>query len=154
MLLNDSDPLRIGDLRMAGVIHHVQCIDRRASLGVNSKKRHQDVFAIEAAQHIIKQTNPVGGLKLNQRVSRMRLVVDGYASWKFNSHRGPTKRPLRLFDRCHEIEALVLECSTQRVFYKLKIALVGNGLRLRVAYTKNAKHGVIAARKDIGAQNV
>ncbi len=84
----------------------------------------------------------------------MRLVVDGDASWKFNSHRGPTTRPLRLFDRWQEIKALVLKCSAQRLRYKFKIALVGNGLRSRVAYTKNPKRGVVAARKNVGAQNV
>src|SRR4030095_13063663 len=154
ILLNDPDPLRVGDLRMAGAIHHVQCVDRRASLGVNSRKSHQNIFALETAQHIIKQTDPVRGLNLNERVSRMRFVVDRDASRKVNSHRGTMARVLRFFDRWNEVEALVLECSAQRLFYKLEIARVGNGLRFCVTHAENAKHRVIAAGKNIGAQNV
>src|SRR5512132_622926 len=111
MLLNDPDPLRIGDLGMAGAVHHIERVDRRASLCVNSRKRHQNIFAIKTTQHIIKQTDPVRGLKLNERVSRMRLVVDRDASRKFNSDRGATARALRFFDRWDEVKALVLECS-------------------------------------------
>src|SRR5437762_7414978 len=129
MLLNDPNPLRIGDLGMAGAVHHIECVDRRASLGINSRKRHQNIFAIEAAQYIVKQTDAVRCLKLNERVSRMRFVVDRDASWKFNSYRGTTARALRFFDRWDEIEALVLECSAQRLLDKLKIARVGNRLR-------------------------
>ena len=139
---------------MAGAVHHVQCVDRRASLGVNSRKRHQNIFAIETAQHIIKQTDPVRGLKLNERVSRMRFVVDRDASRKVNSHRGTMARALRFFDRWNKVEALVLECSTQCLFYKFEIARVRNGLRSCVAHAENAKHCVIAARENIGAQNV
>ena len=113
ILLNNPDTLRIGDLGMAGAVHHVQCVDRRACLGINSRKRHQDIFAIEAAQHIVKQTNTVRGLKLNERVSRMRFVVDRDASRKFNSLCGATARALRFFDRWEEVEALVFECSAQ-----------------------------------------
>ena len=145
MLLNDPNPLGIGDLGMAGAVHHVQCIDRRASLCINSRKRHQDIFAIEAAEDIIKQTDAVRGLKLNQRISRMRLVVDRDAGREFNSHSGATARALRLFDGCSEVKALVRECPSQRLLYKLEIARIGNGLRFRVAYAKNAKHRAIAA---------
>ena len=111
MLLKDPDPMQISDLGMGGAVHHVECVDRRASLGVNSRKRHQDIFAIETAQYIIKQTDSVWRLKLHECVSRMRFVVDGDASWKFNSHRGTTARALRFFDGWDEVEALVLECS-------------------------------------------
>ena len=154
MLLNDPNPLRISDLGMAGAVHHVECVDRRASLCVNSRKRHQDIFAIEAAEDIVKQTDAVRGLKLNQRVSRMRFVVDRDASRKFNSHRGATARALRFFDGWDEVKALVLECSAQRLLYKLEIARIGSRLRFCVADAENAKHRVIAARKNIGAQNV
>src|ERR687891_263724 len=109
MLLKDPDPLGIGDLRMGGTVHRIECVDRRASLGVNSRKRHQDIFAIETAKDIVKQTDAVRGLKLNERVRWMRLVVDRDASWKFDSHRGATGRALRFFDGWDEIEALVLE---------------------------------------------
>src|SRR6266568_3442688 len=137
MLLNGPNPLRIGDLGMARAVHHVECVDRRASLCVNSRKRHQDIFAIEAAEDVVKQTDPVRGLKLNERVSRMRLVVDRDASRKFNSHRGATARALRFFNGWDEVEALVLECSAQRLLYKLEIAQVENGLRFRVAHAEN-----------------
>src|SRR5205814_3599007 len=151
MLLNDPNPLRIGDLGMAGAVHNVECVDRRASLGINSRKRHQNIFAIEAAKYIVKQTDAVGCLKLNERVSRMRFVVDRDASRKFNSNSGAAVRALRFLDRREEVEELVLECSAQCLFYKLEIARVGNGLRFRVAHAENAKRRVIAARKNIGA---
>src|SRR4029077_4991965 len=151
MLLNDPYSLRIGDLGMAGAVHHVQCVDRRASLGINSRKRHQNIFAIEATQHIIKQTDPVRGLKLNERVRRLRFIIERDASRKFNSHRSRTARALRFFDGWGEVKALVLECSAQRLLYKLEIAPVGNGLRFCVAYAENAKHRVIAAWKNVGA---
>src|SRR6266513_1955467 len=154
MLLNDPNPLRIGDLGMAGAVHHVECVDRRASLGINSRKRHQNIFAIEAAKYIVKQTDAVRCLKLNERVSRMRFVVDRDASRKFNSRRGATARALRFLDRWDEVEALILECSAQRLLDKRKITNVRNGLRFRVAHAKNAKHRVIAPRKNISAQNV
>src|SRR6266480_4750739 len=137
MLLNDPNPLRIGDLGMAGAVHHIECVDRRASLGVNSRKRYQDIFAIKAAEDIVKQTNAIRGLKLNERVGRMRFVVDRDASGKFNSHRGATARALRFFDGWDEVKAFVLECSAQRLLYKLEIAEVGNGVRFRVAHAKN-----------------
>lgn len=151
MLLNDPNPLRIGDLGMAGPVHHVQCVDRRASLGVNSRKRYQDIFAIEAAEDIVKQTDAVRGLKLNERVSGMRLVVDRDASGKFNSRCSATARALRFFDGWDKVKALVLERPAQRLLYKLEIAWVGNGLRFRIAHAENAKHCVISARENIGA---
>src|SRR5262249_32940098 len=113
MLLNDPNPLRIGDLGMAGAVHHVQCVDRRACLGVNSRKRYQDIFAIEAAEDVVKEADTVRGLNLNKRVSRMRLVVDRDASRKFNSYSGVTARALRFFDGWDEVKTLVLECSAQ-----------------------------------------
>src|SRR4029453_5626782 len=136
---------------MAGAVYHVECVDRRASLGVNSRKRHQNIFAIEATQHIIKQTDPVRGLKLNERVRRMRFIVECDTSRKFNSHRSRTARALRFFDWWAEVEGLGLEGSAQRLLYKLEIAQVGNGLRFRVAHAENASHCVIAARKNVGA---
>jgi len=151
MLLDDPNPLRIGDLGMARAVHHVQCVDRRASLGVNSRKRYYDIFAIEAAKDIVKQTDAIRGLKLHERVSWMRLVVDRDASRKFNSHTGARARALRFFNGWDEIKALVLESPAQRLLYKLKIAPIRNGLRFRIAHAENAQHHVIAARENIGA---
>ena len=151
MLLNDPDPLRIGDLGMAGAVHYVQCVDRRASLGVNPRKRHQNIFAVEAAEDIVKQTDAIRGLKLNERVSRMRLVVDCDASRKFNSHGGASARALRFFDGWNEIKAFVLECPAQCLLHELEIAWVRNWLRFRVAHAENAEHRVIAARENICA---
>src|SRR6476661_8893928 len=151
MLLNDPNPLRIVNLAMVRAVHYVQCVDRGASLRVNSGKRHQDIFAIEAAEDIVKQTDPVRGLKFNERISWMRLVVDCDTSRKFNSHRGARARALRFFDGWREVKALVLKCSAQRLLYKLEIARTGNGLRFRVAHAENTKHRVIAARENIGA---
>src|ERR1043166_8825626 len=51
----------------------------------------------------------------------MRFVVDCDASWKFNSHCGARARTLRLLDGWDEVEALVLECSAQRLLYTRKI---------------------------------
>src|SRR6266700_1000777 len=136
---------------MAGAVYHVECVDRRACLCVNSRKRYQDIFAIEAAYDIVKQTDAVRGLKLNERVSRMRLVVDRDASRKFNSHRGATARALRFFDGWDKVEALVLECSAQRLLHKFEIARIGNRLRFCIADAENAKRRVIAARENIGA---
>src|SRR6476620_7505443 len=154
MLLNDPNPLRIGNLGMARAVHHVQFVDRRASLGVNSRKRYYDIFAIQAAKDIVKQTDPVGGLKFDERVSRMRVVVDCDSSRKFNSHRGARARALRFFDGWCEVKALALECAAQSLLDKLEIARAGNRLRFRVAYPKNAKRCVISTRENIGAQNV
>src|SRR6478609_6799443 len=97
MLLNDANPLRISDLGVAGAVHNVKCIDCCTRLRVNSIKRYDDIFAVEAAEDIVKQTDAVRGLKLNERVSGMGLVVDCDASRKFNSHRGAAARALRFF---------------------------------------------------------
>src|SRR4029079_9106830 len=154
MLLNDANPLRIGDLRVAGGVDHVQRVDGCARLRVNSIKRYYDIFAVEAAEDIVKQTDAVWRLKLNERVSRMRLVVDCNARRKFNSYCGTTARAFRFFDGRCEVKALVLEGSAQRLLDKLKIAPIGNGLRFRIGHAENAKHRVIAARENVGAQNV
>src|SRR3954467_5133744 len=111
MLLNRAYPLQIGNLGVARGIHHIERIDRRAGLGVNSKKRDQNVLTIETAEHIIKQTDTVRDLKFNQGVSRMRFVVDRDSRGKFNANGRAKTRALRLFDRWHKIEGFVLECA-------------------------------------------
>src|SRR6476659_10279400 len=115
MLLNDPNPWGIGNLRVAGAVHHVQRGDVCAGLRVNSIKRYYDVFAVEAAEHIIKQTDAVRRLKLNERVSRMGLVVDCNARLKFNSYCVTTARAFRFFDGRCEVKALILESSAQRL---------------------------------------
>src|SRR2546423_11015911 len=137
MLLNCAYPLQIGNLRAAGGIHHIERVDRCAGLSVNSKKRDQNILAIKAAEHIIKQSDTVRGLKFNQGVSRMRLVVDRDPRGKFNANGRAKARALRLFDRWHEIEAFVLECAAQRLFYQLEIGRTRNGARFRIASTEN-----------------
>src|SRR6266550_5183744 len=121
MLLDRPYPLQIGNLCVTEGIHRIERIDCRAGLGINSKKRDQDILAIKAAEHIIKQSDTVRGLKFNQGVSRMRLVVDRDPRGKFNADGRAKARALRLFDRWHEIEAFVLECAAQRLFYQLEI---------------------------------
>src|SRR5437667_6241038 len=154
MLLNRPDAVGIRDLGMSGAVNHIQRIDGRASLGVNTRKRDQNIFAIETAQDVVKQTDPVGGLNLNKRVRRMRLVVDGNARRKFNRWREMTALALRLFDQWQKIEALVFEGSSQGLLHQLEIARASDRASFRIAHTKNAKHHVVAARKNIGAQNV
>src|SRR3954452_14494453 len=117
MLLNDPNPLRIGDLGMAGAVHNVECVDRRTSLGLNSRKRHQNIFEIEAAKYIVKQSDAVRCLKLNERVSQMRFVVDRDASRKFNSHSGAAAQAPRFFNGWEQVEALVLESVSQCLSY-------------------------------------
>src|SRR5436190_461005 len=95
--------------------HHIEGVDRCAGLSVNSKKRDQNILAIKTAERIIKQSDTVRGLKFNQRVSRMRLVVDRDARGKFNADGQANAQELRFFDRWHKIEAFVLECAAQRL---------------------------------------
>src|SRR4051812_39781072 len=121
---------------MARPVHHVQRVDGCASLRVNSIKRYYNVFAVEAAEHIVKQTDAVRRLKLDERVSRMGLVVDCNARRKFNSYCGTTARAFRFFDRRCEVKALVLEGSAQRLLDKLKIAPIGNGLRFCIGHAE------------------
>src|SRR6476469_9319919 len=151
MLLNDPNPLRIVNLAMVRAVHYVQCVERGASLRVTSGKRHQDICAIEAAEDVVKQTDPVRGLKFNERISWVRLVIDCYASRKFNSHRGARARALRFFDGWDKVKALILARPAQRLLDKLEIAWVGNGLRFRIAHAENAEHRIISARENIGA---
>ena len=154
MLLNRPDAVGIRDLGMSGAVHHIQRIDGRASLGVNTRKRDQNIFAIETAQDVVKQTDPVGGLNLNKRVRRMRLVVDGNARRKFNRWREMTALALRLFDQWQKIEALVFEGSSQSLLYQREISRVGGRAGVHVAHAENSEHHVVAARKNVGAQNV
>src|SRR5438477_10283392 len=137
MLLDRPYPLQIGNLCVTESIHRIKRIDRRAGLGTNSKKRDQDILAIKAAEHIIKQSDTVRGLKFNQRVSRMRFVVDGDARGKFNADGRAKARALCFFDRRHKIKAFVLECAAQRLFYQLEIARARNGSRFCIANTEN-----------------
>src|SRR6187551_3136653 len=132
---------------MAGAVHDVECVDRRAGLGINSRKPHKYIFAVEAAEHIVKQTDAVRGLKLDERVSRKRFVVDRDARWKLDSDCGATARALRFFDGWIEVEVLVLKRLAQGLLDKFEIAGVGNRLRFRVAHAENAKHRVVATRK-------
>src|SRR5215471_1772804 len=154
MLLNRPYPLQICNFPVTDGIHRIQRIDRRTGLGINSKKRDQDILAIKAAKHIIKQSDTVRGLKFNQCVNRVRFIVDGDAHWKFNADGRAKARALRFFDRWAKIEGLVLECSLQRLFYQVEIARARNGSRFRIANTENAKQRIVVTWKNIGAQNV
>src|SRR2546428_883657 len=84
----------------------------------------------------------------------MRFVIDGNACWKFNSWRGTTALALRLFDQWHKIEALVFECSSQGLLHQLEVTRVSDRMSFGIAHAKNAEHHVVAARKNIGTQNV
>jgi hypothetical protein len=98
MLLNQLDAIGIRDFGMGGTVHHMQRINGRASLRVDTRKRDQNIFAIKAAQHVVEQTDPVRRLNLNKRVRRMRFVIDGNARWKFNAWHATTALALRLFN--------------------------------------------------------
>src|SRR5262249_24942480 len=99
MLLDRPDPVRIGDLGMTGAVHHVQRVNRSAGLRVNTRERVKNVFAIETVQHVVKQSEPVWSLNLNERVSGMHLVIDGDASRKFDCRSKATALAPGLFDQ-------------------------------------------------------
>src|SRR5438034_11356406 len=98
MLLNQLDAVGIGDFGMSRAVQPIQRINGGTSLSVNTRKRDQNIFAIKAAQHVVKQTDPVRRLNLNKRVRRMRFVIDGNARWKFNAWQNTTALALRLFN--------------------------------------------------------
>src|SRR5216684_4214446 len=153
MLLNRPYPLQIGNFRVTEGVYRVERVDRRTGLGINSKKRDQDILAVKTAKHIIKQSDTVRGLKFNQCVSRVRFVVDGDARGKFNAHGRAKARALRFLDRWAKIEGLVLECLLQRLFYQVEIARTRNGSRFRIANTENAKQRIVVTWKNIGTQD-
>src|SRR5213596_1782630 len=98
MLLDRPDPVRIGDLGITGAVHHIQGINRSAGLRVNTRERDQNVFAIETVQHVVKQSEPVWSLNLNERVAWVCSAIDGNAGRKFNCRPETTALALRLFD--------------------------------------------------------
>ena len=98
MLLDHPDPVRIGDFGVVGAVHHIQRINRRAGLRVNTRQRDQNIFAIKVAQHVVEHSEPVRSLNLNERVGRMRFVIDGDSRRKFDYWRETTALAFRLFD--------------------------------------------------------
>ena len=98
MLLDHPDPVRIGDLGVVGTVHHVQRINCSASLGVNTRQRDQNIFAIKTVQHVVEQSEPVRSLNLNERVAWVCSAIDGNARRKFNCRPETTALALRLFD--------------------------------------------------------
>src|SRR5207253_9752934 len=59
------------------------CVDRSALLGADTREDNIRSFVSERGQQIVEKANPIGRLNLNQRVSRMRLVIDCDSGWEF-----------------------------------------------------------------------
>ena len=77
MRLKRVDPVGIGDLGVSRPIDHVKGIDGGAGLGADARKGDGNAFAIQAGENVVKQAESISGLDLDQRVSRVRSVIDG-----------------------------------------------------------------------------
>src|SRR4030095_6871810 len=83
MMLDSSDAVRIGYRGAGRVVGDIKGIDGRAFLRADAGQNNVDAFLPEHSQQIVKKSNPVGRLDLDQRVNRVRFVVDCDCGWKF-----------------------------------------------------------------------
>src|SRR5438876_7620168 len=89
MRLKRVDAVGIGDLGVSRAIDHIKGIDGGAGLGADARKGDGNAFAIEAGKDVVKQAESISRFDLDQRVSRVRFVIDGNASWELDFMRGP-----------------------------------------------------------------
>src|SRR6266516_1146123 len=104
---------------------------------------------------MIEQTEAIRSLDVYERVSRMRLVIDGNASRKFDFLDVPTPAlTRRSLDERQKIEVLMLERALQSLFDEFAVTLVGDGMSLRAAHSKDTQNDAISAGENICAQNI
>src|SRR5206468_1493922 len=96
-----------------------------------------------------KQAEAVGSLDLNQRVSRMRLVVHSNARRKFDrrSETAPALT-LRFFNQRKKIKILVIERVAQSLLDHFEGTRIGHSMCFGIADAKNAQHDVVSAGKN------
>src|SRR5436190_21914563 len=155
-LLQGGNSGGVADFPARSAIGHIESIDRRALLGTDTRKGDRHAFFAESGKQLIKQSEAVRRLNLNECVSWMRLVLDGYASRKI--HPSATGLlgdfPSRPIKKRRKIKAFVAERIPKRRFNEPVIAPVCHRVKFHVAHSKNVQHDVVAAGVNIGAQDI
>src|SRR5260370_3141735 len=80
-----SNGMEISNLGARKGIHEIQSIDGGPVLRVNTRKCDGDILAIRAGENIVKQSEPVRSLDLDQCINRMRFVIYANVDRKFDS---------------------------------------------------------------------
>src|SRR6266404_3189838 len=82
-VLKSGDSIRISDFAASGAVGHIERIDRCPFLRANARENNVCPFASERREQIVKKPHAIGRFDLNQRVDRVRFVVDRDSGWKF-----------------------------------------------------------------------
>src|SRR5438876_6976293 len=87
MSLDRGNAVRIDNLSVGGAIHDIQSIDGCAILRVNPRERDRNTRAIKGGENIVKQSEPVWSLNLDQGIHRVRFIIHADMGGKLDSWR-------------------------------------------------------------------